>query len=155
MPLTRKGRRILDSMRKQYGSKKGEEVFYASKNKGTIEGVEETEETKPMSYLKKLLEKKDLAKANEPDGPKTPYRYVSGGRTGDISTGNRLIQPGPSGRRDTGKRAKNTRSRLKQYTAGPVGTIPGAKPPRLNTSTTYIQIGYILAESMGLIDERR
>lgn len=36
-------------------------------------------------------------------------------------------------------------------TVGPRGTIPGPKPPSLNTSTTYIQIGYILAESMGLL----
>ena len=26
-------------MRKRYGAKKGEEVFYASENKGTIKGV--------------------------------------------------------------------------------------------------------------------
>ena len=31
----------MRAMRSQYGSKKGEQVFYASKNKGTIEGVEE------------------------------------------------------------------------------------------------------------------
>ena len=31
----------MQSMRDQYGSKKGESVFYASKNKGAIKGVEE------------------------------------------------------------------------------------------------------------------
>ena len=30
----------MKSMKKQYGSKRGETVFYASKNKGTIKGVE-------------------------------------------------------------------------------------------------------------------
>ena len=30
----------MKSMRKQYGKKRGEQVFYASKNKGTIKGVE-------------------------------------------------------------------------------------------------------------------
>ena len=40
MPLTSKGRKILASMRKSYGEKKGEKIFYASKNKGTIKGVE-------------------------------------------------------------------------------------------------------------------
>lgn len=39
MPLTHKGRTILRAMRKQYGRDKGEEVFYASANKGTIKGV--------------------------------------------------------------------------------------------------------------------
>ena len=40
MPLTEKGKKIMKSMRKQYGKKRGEQVFYASKNKGTIKGVE-------------------------------------------------------------------------------------------------------------------
>ncbi len=40
MPLNEKGKTIMKSMRKQYGKKRGEQVFYASKNKGTIKGVE-------------------------------------------------------------------------------------------------------------------
>jgi hypothetical protein len=33
MPLTETGRKVLASMRKQYGSRKGKNVFYASINK--------------------------------------------------------------------------------------------------------------------------
>jgi len=40
VPLNKKGKEIMKSMKKQYGPKKGETVFYASKNKGTIKGVE-------------------------------------------------------------------------------------------------------------------
>lgn len=40
MPLTHKGKEIEDAMEREYGSKKGKSVFYASKNKGTIKGVE-------------------------------------------------------------------------------------------------------------------
>lgn len=40
MPLTEKGRKIMKSMKKEYGKKKGEQVFYASKNKGKLKGVE-------------------------------------------------------------------------------------------------------------------
>ena len=40
MPLTEKGNKILSSMEKTYGPKKGEEVFYASRNKGTVSGVD-------------------------------------------------------------------------------------------------------------------
>jgi hypothetical protein len=39
MPLTAKGRKIKRAMQKQYGAKKGESVFYASQNKGTITGT--------------------------------------------------------------------------------------------------------------------
>ena len=40
MPLTEKGKEIMKSMKEKYGKKKGESIFYASKNKGTIKGVE-------------------------------------------------------------------------------------------------------------------
>jgi len=45
MPLTPKGKKILKRMKKPkskggYGKSKGKKVFYASKNKGTIKGVE-------------------------------------------------------------------------------------------------------------------
>ncbi len=39
MPLTKKGARIREAMEKYYGKDKGEEVFYASVNKGTIKGA--------------------------------------------------------------------------------------------------------------------
>jgi len=42
MPLTAKGKKIKKSMEKQYGKKKAEQVFYASKNKGVIKGVDKT-----------------------------------------------------------------------------------------------------------------
>ena len=42
MPLNEKGRKIMKSMKEQYGKKKGETVFYASKNKGVIKGVDKT-----------------------------------------------------------------------------------------------------------------
>jgi len=40
VPLTDKGKKIIKSMKKQYGKKKGEKIFYASANKGTITGIE-------------------------------------------------------------------------------------------------------------------
>lgn len=40
MPLTPKGKEIMHNMDREYGDKKGKQVFYASRNKGTISGVE-------------------------------------------------------------------------------------------------------------------
>ncbi|HVH52917.1 MAG TPA: hypothetical protein VNA32_02150 [Actinomycetota bacterium] len=40
MPLTPKGRKIMASMKKTYGSAKAKRVFYASKNAGKIRGVD-------------------------------------------------------------------------------------------------------------------
>lgn len=59
MPLTEKGKTILASMKKQYGGKKGEEVFYASQNKGVIEGTH-----------RKKLEKKVQKKLDKAYGKK-------------------------------------------------------------------------------------
>jgi hypothetical protein len=39
MPLTEKGKKIMASMKRQYGPQKGERVFYASQNKGIITGT--------------------------------------------------------------------------------------------------------------------
>ena len=40
MPLTKKGRKIMRNMKKEHGGKKGESIFYASRNKGTVKDVE-------------------------------------------------------------------------------------------------------------------
>ena len=39
MPLTKKGKKIMKSMKDQYGEKEGKAVFYASANKGKIKKV--------------------------------------------------------------------------------------------------------------------
>lgn len=39
MPLSRKGRKIKRAMEGEYGKKKGDQVFYASENKGKIRGL--------------------------------------------------------------------------------------------------------------------
>jgi predicted RNase H-related nuclease YkuK (DUF458 family) len=51
MPLTKKGKKIMTAMKKQYGSKTGEKVFYATKNKGKIKNVEK--KSRPKSRNRK------------------------------------------------------------------------------------------------------
>ena len=58
MPLTNKGQKIKDSMRKRYGKKKGESVFYASQNKGTIKGVEEAKKKDWIQGAEEDIEKR-------------------------------------------------------------------------------------------------
>jgi len=40
MPLTKKGKKIMSAMQKEYGKERGQRVFYASANAGKIKGVE-------------------------------------------------------------------------------------------------------------------
>lgn len=41
MPLNKKGKKILAKMKKSYGKKKGERVFYASENAGKLNAIKE------------------------------------------------------------------------------------------------------------------
>ena len=59
MPLTEKGKKIMKSMKEQYGKKKGEDVFYASVNKGKIKGVEKVKMGKEIKKKKNKSEMKD------------------------------------------------------------------------------------------------
>lgn len=61
MPLTAKGKKIMKSMKKSYGAKKGESVFYAAKNKGTIDDVEMEKSYK--NTVKKMVKSQGSAKA--------------------------------------------------------------------------------------------
>jgi len=46
MPLSKKGKKIKRRMEKHYGKEKGERVFYASQNKGTIKGTHKKRKTR-------------------------------------------------------------------------------------------------------------
>jgi hypothetical protein len=45
VPLTDKVKKIKKAMKKQYGKKKGEKIFYASANKGTITNIDKKRST--------------------------------------------------------------------------------------------------------------
>ena len=45
MPLSEKGKRILKSMKKQYGTKKGKSVFYAMERSGKLKSVKKKTST--------------------------------------------------------------------------------------------------------------
>jgi len=55
MPLTEKGEEILREMEKQYGEEKGKQVFYASRNAGTISGVDHAVCTTYDPYIMPVL----------------------------------------------------------------------------------------------------
>ena len=75
MPLNTKGKKIMRSMKATYGSKKGEEVFYASKNKGTIKGVEKASEGKMMNF-QKFVRKESGAQVSEKELKNLTNKYL-------------------------------------------------------------------------------
>lgn len=57
MPLSEKGKRIKAVMQKTYGKEKGKKVLFASKNKGTISGVDSPTRADVMETIKKRSKK--------------------------------------------------------------------------------------------------
>lgn len=53
MPLTVKGKKVLAAMKRQYGDKKGERVFYSSQNKGAIKGTHKNPHKNPHKKRRK------------------------------------------------------------------------------------------------------
>lgn len=120
----------MKSMVKQYGTKRGEQVFYASKNKGTIEGVEEN---KKMSYLDKIasqLEERAAAKVVNPQDERD--RTVTGGRTGQTTGTKRLMKGGSK------QASASAAERVKTHTAGPKGKLPEAIVYAFNRWATHL-----------------
>lgn len=54
MPLTAKGEEIKSALQKEYGSKKGEQVLYAGKNKGTFTGIDAADNPKTKQLIDKI-----------------------------------------------------------------------------------------------------
>lgn len=58
MPLTKKGNKIMRAMKQEYGTKKAEQVFYASRNAGKISGVDRSTIKSAKGAAKKVLKGK-------------------------------------------------------------------------------------------------
>jgi hypothetical protein len=52
MPLTPKGRKILQQMQKEYGPEKSKQVFYAARNKGRVTAVDRPSRPAPLKRRK-------------------------------------------------------------------------------------------------------
>ena len=87
MPLTKKGQKIMRAMKNEYGPDRGEQVFYASRNKGTIEGVEKLARGGTVG-------KKSFPDLNK-DGKVTKADVLKGRGVEGFSEGGRVRRPAP------------------------------------------------------------
>ena len=111
MPLTKKGKEIMKSMKEQYGDKKGESIFYASKNKGTIKGVEKASKGKMMKVkkVKGALEKASKLHAAQAKTLGTVLKAAGG----KMMKRPMMAKVGVMVGRDTEKKLKEARKRRK------------------------------------------
>ncbi len=65
MPLNEKGKEIKSAMERQYGKQAGAHIFYASENKGNIEGVTASDDVPIVSYRSSLPSGNTIRELNE------------------------------------------------------------------------------------------
>lgn len=136
----------MAAMVKQYGKQKGKEVFYASKNKGTIEGVEETK----MNYIDKVLSLDEERKVEVERNGRT--RTVRGQRATNLAKAMiRRERKGRASRGETwGHKDDSFESLDKKgmYTGTSVRVVP-----QNEAYTVYQHIGILMAEALGFVTE--
>ena len=79
MPLTPRGKKIMKSMKEQYGKKKGEQVFYATKNKGKLKGVEKAYLGKAIKQPTETKKEFSMRHAYHTPFMKKPKGFKGGG----------------------------------------------------------------------------
>lgn len=83
MPLTSKGEKIKANMEREYGPEKGERVFYASANKGTISGVHDSWSNKNGAWARDVAVPPLTTAANA--GVPQASRHARTGSMGSVS----------------------------------------------------------------------
>jgi hypothetical protein len=68
MPQTKKGKKIMSAMKKQYGEKKGKAVYFASIVKGKIKGAEGKGGTGKLAKAKRTYAKRTKKKKMQMGG---------------------------------------------------------------------------------------
>jgi len=94
VPLTAKGKKLKKKFKEQYGSKKGESVFYATKNKGKLEGVEKAYLGKAIKQPSETKKEFSMRHAYHTPFMKKPKGFFKGAQA-DTKKG-KAMSPGTS-----------------------------------------------------------
>jgi hypothetical protein len=79
MPLNKKGKKIMEKMKKEYGKKKGESVFYAMENSGKLKGVKKAKQGM-MANLKPVPAGKEKSLGKLPPEVRNRMGYAKYGK---------------------------------------------------------------------------
>jgi hypothetical protein len=86
MPLNKKGKKIMEKMKKEYGKKKGESVFYAMENSGKLKGVKKAKQGM-MTNLKPVPAGKEKSLGKLPPEVRNRMGYAKYGKMMKASKG--------------------------------------------------------------------
>jgi hypothetical protein len=79
MPLNKKGKKIMEKMKEEYGKKKGESVFYAMENSGKLKGVKKAKQGM-MANLKPVPAGKEKSLGKLPTKVRNKMGYAKYGK---------------------------------------------------------------------------
>jgi hypothetical protein len=79
MPLNKKGKKIMEKMKEEYGKKKGESVFYAMENSGKLKGVKKAKQGM-MANLKPVPAEKEKSLGKLPTKVRNKMGYAKYGK---------------------------------------------------------------------------
>ena len=79
MPLNKKGKKIMKKMKKEYGKKKGESVFYAMENSGKLKDVKKAKQGM-MTNLKPVPAGKEKSLGKLPPEVRNRMGYAKYGK---------------------------------------------------------------------------
>ena len=79
MPLNKKGEKIMEKMKEEYGNKKGESVFYAMENSGKLKGVKKAKKGM-MTNLKPVPAGKEKSLGKLPPEVRNRMGYAKYGK---------------------------------------------------------------------------
>jgi hypothetical protein len=79
MPLNKKGKKIMEKMKEEYGKKKGESVFYAMENSGKLKGVKKAKQGM-MANLKPVPAGKEKSLGKLPTKVRNKMGYAKHGK---------------------------------------------------------------------------
>jgi hypothetical protein len=79
MPLNKKGKKIMEKMKEEYGKKKGESVFYAMENSGKLKGVKKAKQGM-MANLKPVPAGKEKSLGKLPPEVRNKMGYAKYGK---------------------------------------------------------------------------
>jgi hypothetical protein len=86
MPLNKKGKKIMEKMKEEYGKKKGESVFYAMENSGKLKGVKKAKQGM-MTNLKPVPAGKEKSLGKLPTKVRNKMGYAKHGKIMKASKG--------------------------------------------------------------------
>jgi hypothetical protein len=86
MPLNKKGKKIMEKMKEEYGKKKGESVFYAMENSGKLKGVKKAKKGM-MTNLKPVPAGKEKSLGKLPPEVRNRMGYAKYGKMMKASKG--------------------------------------------------------------------